>query len=270
MALPELAAVLVAAGLALGSAEARTDGVFHYPDHSVSVSNGGDLELLLWVSEAALNASQPPEDLPAGWWTVAARHYAALRRGASRSSPETGGCLPLPSPEPTVLGLSEEESVPVTDYVSFAASSKLVVVAEILSVDPGALVLGEGGIGQRVRASVSEILRDDGGRLSPGVEVTFLLYGGWLALGQEVLCGTEEPERAVPEVGAAVVLTAGSPGGTPTFLNPSTVFPVHHGQVRVPPDGRFWYDEVSLERLRLSISLASEAGATRSIRWRCR
>ena len=152
-ALPGLAAALVAAALAMGPAGVPADGVFHYPDHSVSVSNDGDLELLLWISEAALHAPGPPEGFPDRWRPVVSRHGASLRRIALQSSHETGGCLPIPSPEPILDGLSEAETAPVRDYPTFAASSELVLVAEILAVEPGAMVLGEGGIGQRVRAS---------------------------------------------------------------------------------------------------------------------
>ena len=215
--------ILVILGFAAGAVPVTRAEVVERADCVLDVS--GEIEMLLWLSEGVLNATEAPAGFPAAWWPQVEATQRLLARAIFNPAADASGCLPRRVAEPTIQPPAEGVPHPPAGYAEILASSELVVVAKVERVEPGAVVFAGVEIGPRVRVVVSEVLRDAGGSLAPGDELVYLGSGGRLRLGQGVLCGVEAPEQPVPEVGARVILAGSmaSPGGT--FVNPSAVHP---------------------------------------------
>jgi len=244
---------IVALTLAVSAACPEAAEVVHHPGYTMAGDDRG--EMLVWVSEEVLNAPEPPEGFPAEWWPAVEKDRAGLAQHLAERSADTA-CLLLDQGEPVFLTPRDKTSASPTDYATFLTASELVVLAEVRSVEPGITVIGSGQIAQRVRVSVEEVLRDTGGSISPGDELTYLERGGNLRFGKGIACLLETPEREVPEPGTQVILSDSIPRpASSTFIHPSTVFPVRDSTVVLPAGTRFTDRELRLEEVRDAVSL---------------
>lgn len=242
-----LRALLTLALAASLAAPVAGEGVNH---PSYAMYRDGELEILLWVSEAVLDAPEPPEGFPAGLRPTVER----ARRGLERGFWSPSGCTPQPhGQEPTSQLQGEPGASPVSaEYVDFLASSAAVVAGEVQQIEPGAVILGEPRIGPRVRVSLSEVLRDEKRSLLPGDELTYFGNGGRLRIGGSSLCLSEEPDRGIPKAGDRVILTGSRPSAEDQFVDPSTVFRLRDDTVTLPVESRFMERAILLQDLRLA------------------
>ncbi len=249
-------AVILAFALIASAAGPVLGKLVNHPSYSLAVD--GDLEMLVWVSQDVLNASDPPADFPAGWWSTTETARVALHRQLSTAKGQVSEC---PSREKEAIHWMPapgEGSSSLSDYVDFSASLGLVVIGTVTQVELGAKVFGDVEIAPRVRVVVSEVLRDTEGAIVPGDELTFVGSGGRLRLGRQQICATEAPEREVPEAGTRVILTGSHQSGDPAFTYPSALFPVRGETVELPAGTRFKNRTVPLGELRRAISRADE------------
>lgn len=259
--MPRFLMHVVLIGLAVAFVKPVTAEVLHYPHHSVHKS--GEVTLLLWISADILNAETPPAEFPGGWWPAVERLRDGLRRVSANRPVGPGNCLPPGGSEPVIYAPSAKAKPAPTDYAVFLATSAIALVAEVETVESGYMMIGEGEISPRVRVYVTEVLRDVEGSISPGDEVTYIGTGGPLRLGANELCGTEDPHKPVPTVGARIVLTAYSPttSDSPPLLNhvtTSSVFTLDGEELHLPTGTRFKQREFFLDKLRSAVALATK------------
>jgi hypothetical protein len=155
---------------------------------------------------------------------------------------------------------------PITSYTAFLGSTDLALVAEVEAVEPGFMMVGEGEIEPRIRVYVTEVLKDADGSVSPGDELTYLGTGGRLRLGATDLCAVQDPNRAVPDVGSQVVLTAysapgwDSPPGSVRVVMVSTAFALDGETVHLPAGSRFDQRDIVLSEVRSAAVSNKEQG----------
>jgi hypothetical protein len=230
--------------------------------HHVAQSSG-EVELLVWVSQEALAATAPPAGLPDIWWASVEQGGAGFRRYVSSLSPELGPgpCLPLPGPEPMVLP-PETARAPrgPVDFASSSATSALVVLGEVRSIEPGLGMVGSAGITTRIRVTVSEILRDDRDSVAPGDQLVYLSPGGSLLLGGASLCGVEQPAQRVPEPGATLLVAMAMAPDPSGYFTPFAVFAVDEGTVEVPFGTAFRPGGIPLDELRAAVDRPADEG----------
>lgn len=243
---------------ATGLAGPAAGEVVNHPGYAVDSRD--ELTIMLWFSEELLNASSAPDGISAQWWSTVESTRTRLACQFSGRTADAG-CFPLPQPEPAYIPeeMMLEESAGPIDYTAFVALSDLVVVGKVEKVEPGFLVFGTGSIAQRIHVSVGEVIRDTSGSVSSGDELTMIEDGGKLRLENRSACAAERPELPIPEPGARVVLSGSLPEPVEgSHVNAGTLFPLDEETVVVPPGTRFKQGEVSIETLRLAVSLVEE------------